>query len=77
MKKPYTPGLVTAWPMGTLSIYSICYLNTHTNIGGIDYLIGVVLMVAGFAIMERGTLYAANMTFKDIKSNINKVLNSK
>lgn len=77
MKKPYTPGLATAWPMGVLSIYSICYLNTHTNIGGTDYLIGVVLMVAGFAIMERGTLYAANMTFKDVKSNIKKVLNSK
>lgn len=75
-EKAVHSGACNCMVYGVLSIYSICYLNTHTSIGGTDYLIGVVLMVAGFAIMERGTLYAVNMTFKDVKSNIKKVQNS-
>lgn len=77
MNKPYTPGLASAWPMGALSIYSIWYLNTYTDISRTDYLIGVILMVAGFLLLERGTLYAANMTFKDVRNKIKSTLNSK
>lgn len=77
MKKPYTPGLASAWPMGALSVYSIYFLNTYTDISGTDYLIGVILMVIGFLFLERGTLYAANMTFKDLRNKIINTLNSK
>lgn len=77
MKKPYTPGLASAWPMAALSVYSICYLNNHTDITGKDYLVGTLLMVIGFAILQRGTLYAANMTYKDVRNNLMKVLKSK
>lgn len=77
MKKPYTPGLVSAWFMAALSLYSICYLNTLNTVSGTDYLIGSVLMVIGFAIMQRGTLYAASITFKDVRNNMKKILKSK
>ena len=77
MKKPYTPGLASAWLMAALSVYSICWLNANTGISGRDYLVGVLLMVVGFVILERGTLYAANMTFKDVRDNMKKVLRSK
>ena len=77
MKKPYTPGLASAWPMAALSIYSICYLNTNTDITGIDYLVGTLLMMIGFAIMGRGTMYAANMSLKEARKNMSKVLKSK
>lgn len=77
MKKPYTPGLVSAWLMAALSLYSVCYLNIHTDVSGSDYLIGTLLMVVGFIVLERGTLYAANMTFKDIRNNIKNILKSK
>ena len=77
MKKPYTPGLASAWPMAALSIYSIVYLNTHTDITGIDYLIGTLMMIVGFAIMGRGTMYAAGMTLKDVKKNLKDKLTKK
>lgn len=31
------------------------------------YLIGTLMMIVGFAIMGRGTMYAAGMTLKDVK----------
>ena len=77
MKKPYTPGLASAWPMAALSVHSICWLNANTDIRGTDYLVGVLMMVIGFAVMQRGTLYAANMTYKDVRNNMMKVLKSK
>lgn len=77
MKKPYTPGMASAWLMAAMSIYSICYLNNHTDVTGTDYLIGTVLMVVGFALLQRGTFYAANMTLGDVRNNIKKVLKSK
>lgn len=77
MKMPYTPGLASAWPMAALSIYSIVYLNTHTDITGIDYLIGTLMMIVGFAIMGRGTMYAAGMTLKDVKKNLKDKLTKK
>lgn len=77
MKKPYTPGLASAWPMAALSIYSIVYLNAHTDITGIDYLIGTLMMIVGFAIMGRGTMYAAGMTLKDVKQILKDKLTKK
>lgn len=77
MKKPYTPGLASAWPMAALSFYSIYYLNTYTDITGKDYLLGTLLMVVGFIVLERGTLYAANMSFRDVKENMSRVLKTK
>lgn len=77
MKKPYTPGLISAWIMGLLSGYSIYYLNVNNLAIGKDYLFGTILMVIGFIILQRGTLYAANMTYRDIKENIKKNFSSK
>ena len=77
LKKPYTPGMASAWLLAAMSIYSICYLNDHTDITGTDYLIGTVLMVVGFALLMCGTFYAANMTLGDVRNNIKKVLKSK
>lgn len=72
MKKPYTPGLVSAWLMAALSLYAVCYLNTQGSASGTDYLIGVILMVAGFAVLQRGTLYAAKTTLRDVKNKLKK-----
>lgn len=77
MKKPYTPGLLSAWLMAGLSVFSICYLNTLGTVTAIDYLLGTILMVVGFAIMECGSLYALNTTFKNIRNNIKKIMKSK
>lgn len=70
MKKPYTPGLASALPMAALSVYSITYLNTNTDISGTDYLLGTLMMIASFAVLGRGTMYAAGMSFKTVKNNM-------
>ena len=59
------------------NVYSIVYLNTNTDITGIDYLIGTLMMIVGFAIMGRGTIYAAGMTLKDVKNNLKDKLTKK
>lgn len=74
MRKPYTPGLISAWLMAMLSGYTIYYLNTNLLASGKDYLLGIILMIFGFMILQRGTFYAANMTYKDIRENIKKKL---
>lgn len=76
MRRPYTPGLASAWLMAGLSLWSVHYLNTATGATGTDYLIGTVLMAIGFALLECGTLYAANMTFKDVGNKMITTLKS-
>lgn len=77
MKKPYTPGLVSAWLMAALSVYSIIHLNANTDVSGIDYLIGTIMMIVSFAILSRGTMYASGITFKDARNNIKEKLKKK
>lgn len=74
MKKPYTPGLASAWWMAILSGYSVYCLQSNELAAGTDYLIGSVLMSVGFALMDKGVLYACKMTFADVRNNIRSLL---
>ena len=51
MTKPYTPGLVTAWGMGIVAVFTLRYLISHRLVSAWGYVAGVLLMVVGFAIM--------------------------
>ena len=75
--KPYSPGMVSAWLMGAMSIYSILCINKAGLATGSDYLIGTLLMVVGFALMQRATLISSGMRYSDLLKNIKSLLFSK
>ena len=52
LDKPYTPGLVTAWLMAISAIYSIIQLNKYGLASPFDYLIGVILFIISFLILQ-------------------------
>lgn len=68
--KPYSPGLVSAWVMCALSIYSIVALNSSELVTGFDWGIGIVLFFFSFVILQRSTLFAARMTYRDFLTNV-------
>lgn len=68
--KPYSPGMVSAWIMGAMSVYSIICINNADMASGLDYLIGTILMIIGFAIMQRATLITSGMSYRDLLKNI-------
>ena len=51
MKKPYTPGLVTAWGMGIVAFLALRYLTSNNLVSSWGYALGIVMMFVGFAIM--------------------------
>lgn len=75
--KPYSPGMISAWLMGAMGIYSIVLLNTYGMATWVDYLGGTLLMIFGFVLMQRGTLSATDMTFKDFLGNLKKLFSGK
>ena len=52
LDKPYTPGLVTAWLLAIAAIYSIIQLNKFNLASPLDYLIGTVLFIVSFLILQ-------------------------
>lgn len=69
-KKPYTPGMFSAWLMGAMSVYSIICLNTANMATGKSYLIGSILMIVGFAFMQRCTVSTSNLNYRDFLKNL-------
>lgn len=68
--KPYTPGMISAWIMGAMSIYSIVCLNNNNIATGTNYLIGTLLMIVGFAIMQRYTVSTSNLSYRDFLKSL-------
>ena len=66
LDKPYTPGLVTAWLMAILAIYSIIQLNGYGLIVPIDYPIGFVLFVLSFIALASQTYKLAGLNMKEV-----------
>ena len=70
MKKPYTPGLVTAWLLAIVAVIAIVRLNAHSllSIGG--YVAGTVLMILSFICMDIVIILGFKNKFSDIINNI-------
>lgn len=66
MKKPYTPGLVSAWIMAAGAIYTIYYLEANELVGVGDYVLGTILMFGGFLLMDLRVLRSVAMSIKDV-----------
>lgn len=75
MKKPYTPGLVSAWIMAAGSVYTIYYMEINGLAIAGDYVLGAVLMFGGFLLMDLGTIHSMGMSVKDMVENVKKMRN--
>lgn len=65
-EKFYTPGMVTAYMMLAVSVFSICYLTANEMITGKDCLLGIACMFASFAIMQNRVLAINGISYKDM-----------
>ncbi|MFW9942865.1 MAG: HXXEE domain-containing protein [Candidatus Thorarchaeota archaeon] len=52
LKKPYTPGLISAILMGIISILAIAYLTLNIVTTPLDWIVGILYTVIVFAFME-------------------------
>lgn len=70
----YSPGMASAWLMGIMSVYSIFKINQAHLATGWDYLIGTILMLISFVILQRATLLSSGMSYPELLANARKVL---
>ncbi len=70
MKKPYTPGLITAWIMAIASVYTIYYLEANNLVVASDYILGVILMFGSFIFMDIAIIRTFRISPKEMMANI-------
>ena len=70
MKKPYTPGLVSALLLCVLSVSSIVIFSKNQLIQSSGYAWGILLMFVCFALMQRTVIAIFGLGYKDLIANI-------
>lgn len=70
LKRPYSPGMITAWIMFVYAIIMIRRLNTQLDLGAAEWLLGIVLTIASFVIMETRFMKGAGITVKEFQTNM-------
>lgn len=65
-KKFYTPGMLTAYMLLIVSIFTLYYLSLNTMIAAKDCVLGLVFMFVSFAIMQNRVLAVNGITYKDM-----------
>ena len=70
LKKPYTPGLVTAWIMAAVSVYTINYLATAYSIGAATYILGLILFMLSFAALASSVWRSFGIGISDIRKRL-------
>ena len=66
LKRPYSPGLVTAELWAVASIVSIVLLVQQGIIGPLDWVLGFVWLIICFATMEIAVWKAAGISLKEV-----------
>ena len=74
MKKPYTPGMVSAILLGISSIVVLTIFSKEQMVQGIEFLWGVLLTFLCFAIMQRTVIAIFDLGYKDMIANMKKKL---
>ena len=74
MKKPYTPGMVSAILLGISSIVVLTIFSKEQMVQGIEFLWGVLLTFLCFAIMQRTVIAIFGLGYKDMIANMKKTL---
>ena len=70
LKKPYSPGLVTAWIMAAVSVYTINYLATAYSIGAATYIMGLILFLLSFAALASSVWRSFGIGISDIREKL-------
>lgn len=65
-KKFYTPGMVTAYMMLAVSVFSIYHLSANKTITGKDCLLGIACMFVSFAMMQNRVLAINGISYQDM-----------
>lgn len=66
LKRPYSPGLVTAELWAATSVVSIVLLVQQGTVGPLDWALGFVWLVVCFAAMEISVWKAAGISLKEV-----------
>ncbi len=76
LKKPYSPGMITAWIMFVYAIIMIRRLNEQLELGAADWIFGIVFTIVSFFIMETRFMKGVGITIKEFQTNMrNHMLN--
>ena len=67
LKKPYTPGMITALIMFAYSVFIITQINKAVGLPTWQWIIGFVLAFVGFAVMEQFFLRTVGLAFGDFR----------
>ena len=77
LKKPYSPGMATAWIMFIYSVLMIKKLNEQTDIGATDWIIGILLTIVTFFIMESQFVKTVGITIREFQQSMIKYMMSR
>lgn len=72
LKKPYTPGLVTAWGLAVVGICAVKSLNGAGLTSGKDYLIGAILWLLSFICMDAVIISGFGKTLPELIAAVRK-----
>ena len=74
LKKPYTPGMITAECECLFALCVFCYLGRHHYVRPIHYLFGFLLMLFGFMCMQRKLVHTIGKRYRDLPSMIRRTI---
>ena len=72
MKKPYTPGLISALLLCVASVSVLIIFSNNQLVQGTGYAWGVLLMFLCFALMQRTVIAIFGLGYKDLVANMKK-----
>jgi len=70
LKKTYSPGMITAWIMFAYSVYMIPKLDMEYTLSAGTWVLGVVLTILSFFIMETRFLKTVGITIKEFQTSM-------
>ena len=70
LKKPYSPGMITAWIMFVYAIIMIRRLNAQNDMGATKWILGILLTAVSFVSMETRFMKGAGITIKEFQTSM-------
>lgn len=70
LKKPYSPGMITAWLMFAYAIIMIPKLNEESMLNAWTWISGILLTFISFFIMETRFMKGAGISIKEFQRNM-------
>ena len=74
LKKPYSPGMITAWIMFIYASIMIHRLNMQIELNTMDWILGIVLFLITFLIMETQFVKTVGITIREFQTSMKKYM---